>query len=153
MRLFIIGVTAALAIVALVPSQQTGPASSHPLPKSTSVTIGLHKICSTVLICRDKAPRPRINCGWNNRGQREEIYDPKLDALVTWRCDCPWGKYGNCHWVRVSLRPVPADYLIPPNSHHVWDWMRKCASLVCVGFKVDHWYRSLRSNPNRLSDD
>ena len=127
-------------------------AEAHPLPKGTNVTVGLHKLCNAVLICRDKPPLPKISCGWNNRGQREVTYDPILDALVTWRCDCPWGKYGACHWVRVMIQPVPADYLIPQTRHHVWDWMRQCASLVCVGFRVDHFYRSMRYYPNRLSD-
>jgi hypothetical protein len=128
-------------------------AQAHPLPKGTNITIGLHKICKTILICRDKAPQPRLNCWWGNRGTTEEIYDPTLDALVTWRCSCPDGEYGHCRWVRVSIRPMPADYLKPPNRRHVWDWQRKCASLVCIGFRVDHFYRSIRYYPTRLAEE
>ena len=144
MKWFAVAAVVLLAAFAL----QADPAPAHPLPKGTSVTIGLHKICKTLLICRDYAPRPKIKCAWNNRGQREVIYDPKLDANVTWRCDCPWGKYGNCLWVRVMIQPVPADYLIPPNKHVVWDWQRRCAALVCLKTKVDHLYHSLRFYPD-----
>ena len=82
---------------------------------------------------------------------RKAGYDPKLDALVTWRCECPWGEYGACHWVRVSFRPVPPSWMIPPKHHYVWDWQRKCASLVCIGFRVSHWYPSMRYYPNKLN--
>lgn len=128
-------------------------ARAHPLPKGTSVKLGLHKICVGIGACRDYAPKPQTPCRWANHGQREVIYDPNLDANVTWGCECPWGKDGPCHWVRIMIQPVPADYLKPPNRHHVWDAMRKCASIVCAGFRVDHFYRSMRYYPKRLTEE
>ena len=125
-------------------------AEAHPLPKGTSVKVGLHRICTAAGICRDRAPQPKTNCWWGIRDKTEEIYDPKLDAIVKWRCTCPWGEYGACFWTRVSFRPAPPAILIPPQKHHVWDWMRRCASLVCLKFRVDHFYPSLAYYPNRL---
>ena len=133
----------ALLVALAFSASSSQPAEAHPLPKGTSVTVGLHRICNATLVCRDRPPQPKINCWWGIREKTVEIYDPKLDALVTWRCLCPWGEYGRCYWTRVSIRPVPPDYTIPQERSHVWDWQRRCASLVCVKFRVDHYYPTL----------
>lgn len=141
---------AVLLVAGIALAVHSERSEAHPLPKGTSVTIGLHRICNALLICRDVSPKPKINCWWGIRDKHVEIYDPKLDALVTWRCNCPYGEYGQCFWTRVSYRPVPPDWTLPQHKSHVWDWMRRCASLVCVKFRVDHYYRTLSYYPNKL---
>ena len=124
-------------------------ATSHPLPKGTNVKIGLHKICKTLTICRDPVSRPRINCGWNNRGQIEREYDSKLGVIVTWECRCPWGQYGDCSWFRLDVRHASAFELDGYVLRSVREWMRRCAPIVCLKRMVFHNYRTLRYYPNR----
>lgn len=141
--------TVSSLIVALCLAAQVRTTEAHPLPADVSIKIGLHRICTAAGICKDRAPQPKTNCWWGIKDKTEEIYDPKLDAIVTWRCTCPWGEYGACFWTRVSFRPVPPSWMIPATRSHVWDWQRRCAALVCLKFRVDHFYPTLAYYPNK----
>lgn len=119
-------------------------ASAHPLPKGSTLP-GLHRICSTIGVCRDQVPRPTGPCQHSNDGQQKQLYDPYLDTFVTWECHCPiFYDERECHWRRINLTH---HWTIAPvtdvHRRYVRDRMRRCASIVCKGEWVRHYWPTL----------
>ena len=137
MRLVLLSAVCALTLLAPT------VANAHPLPKSSGVKLGLHKICSAVGVCKDRPPRlqygPNTLCDKSRDGDIETIYDPKLGAEVDWQCRCI--NEVNCTWFRVGIRQsVFSAFWREQPRRYVRDWQRACPSIVCEGRLVRHFY-------------
>lgn len=99
----------------------------------------VHKaVCKVGVGCRDVAPPgPNVACTADQQGDIITVYDPRLGAYVEWQCRD--GK-----WFR--LRIVP-DTFYPTWSERpkraVYDWHRRCKSIVCKARIVRHFYPRL----------
>lgn len=125
------GVLLLIVAVCLSP----GTAAAHPLPKGSSVKVGLHKVVCTVSgkwCDRPPRPGPQEPCDASRAPYTVIIHDPILDADVEWECRTD-GK-----WYR--LRIVPGFHLIVAARELVLDWMRACPQLACRKVLREHRY-------------
>ena len=138
-----------LAVIVLVVAGALAAApatQAHPLPKGTGVKVGLHKICTSIGVCKDKAPRvtnaglmPEEKCeNLDDMGKTSKVWDPTLGAYVLWICLC---SSEECHWAR--LRIVQVETFPWPNAprRDVLDRQRACPSIVCLAVWRVHSYR------------
>jgi hypothetical protein len=113
--------------------------AAHPKPDSWGSGVpGIHKICTAVHVCHDKAPKvgPQHPCTPERHGEVVKVWDQRLSAFVEWQCRC-WE--GECKWYRVRIVQRPAL----PWEHckrTVIDFHRACASIVCVYRAREHTY-------------
>jgi hypothetical protein len=142
-RTYAVLAAACVIFLLVVGGMAAQTAEAHPLPKSSGVKIGLHRICTALKVCKDRAPKmidmPGTLCERANEGEIVTVFDRRLGVEVDWQCRCP--NEVNCTWFRVGIRQsVFTAFWRVQDRRYVLDWQRACPSIVCKGRLVKHYY-------------